>query len=104
MSERDLINKYLKGGCREDGSILFLVVPSNKARDNGQKLMHRKFHLNMSKNFFTVQVAKHWNRLPREVVESPSREIFKNCPDTILCHVLYDDPALSMEIGPYDSL
>lgn len=24
--------------------------------------MHTKFHLNMTKNFFTVQVTKHWNR------------------------------------------
>ena len=28
-------------------------------------------------NFFTVRVTEHWNRLPRDVVESPSMEIFK---------------------------
>ncbi|KAJ7405701.1 hypothetical protein WISP_138048 [Willisornis vidua] len=32
-------------------------------------------------------------QLPRVVVEPPSLEIFKNSLDTILCHVLWDDPA-----------
>ncbi|KFV85580.1 hypothetical protein N308_05603, partial [Struthio camelus australis] len=55
---------------------------------NGHKLKHRKFRLNLSKNFFTVRVAEHWNRLPREAVESPSREIFKSRLDVILGNML----------------
>ncbi|KFV74567.1 hypothetical protein N308_00031, partial [Struthio camelus australis] len=51
---------------------------------NGHKLNHRKFHLNLRNNFFTVRVIEHWTRLPREVVESPSLEIFKSRLDVIL--------------------
>ncbi|KFV85996.1 hypothetical protein N308_06805, partial [Struthio camelus australis] len=55
---------------------------------NGHKLNCRQFHLNLRKNFFTVRVTEHWNGLPREVVESPSLEIFKTRLDAILGNML----------------
>ncbi|KFV79763.1 hypothetical protein N308_04309, partial [Struthio camelus australis] len=55
---------------------------------NGHKLNHRKFHLNLRRNFLTVRVTEHRNRLPREVVEYPSLEIFKTPLELILGNLL----------------
>ncbi|KAK4816578.1 hypothetical protein QYF61_017968 [Mycteria americana] len=68
----DLIALYndLKGGCSEVGVGLF------------SRLDIRKF-------YFTERVIKHWNRLPREVVESPSLEVFKGRLDEVLRDMVY---------------
>lgn len=45
-------------------------------------------------------VTKHRNRLQREAGNSPSLEIFQNCPDSTLCNVFMDNPACAGMLHP----
>jgi len=66
---------------------LFSVVLSDRKRVNGHKLKQRKFQLNLRKNFFTLRVTNHWNRLGRGVVDTPL-ETFNTHLDEVLCNLL----------------
>jgi len=69
--------QYLKWAYRRDGENTFNRACCDRTRSNGFKLGVGGFRLDRRKKFFTMRVVKHWRRLPREVVEAPSLEIFK---------------------------
>lgn len=76
----DIINpcQYLWGGHQEGATRHFSVMPNDKTRANRNKFRNRNFHLNIRKNVFPLRMAKLWNSLPRDVVQTPL-EIFKTC-------------------------
>jgi len=57
-------------------------------RGNGSKLQRGRFKLDIRQPFFTERVARHWHRLPGEVVDAPSLSAFKGHLDNALNNTL----------------
>ncbi|XP_066035376.1 triadin isoform X8 [Chamaea fasciata] len=80
--------QYLKGACKTAKEGVLASACSDKTRENGFKLKEAGFSLDIREKVFTVRVVRLWNRLPREVVDSPSLEVFKARLDRTLRYLL----------------
>ncbi|KFV97326.1 hypothetical protein N326_09264 [Eurypyga helias] len=85
--------QYLKGDYKEAGGQLFTRACSNRTRGNrtrgnGYKLKSGRVRLDVRKKFFTERVVRHWNKLPRDVVDAPSLGVFKARLDEALSNLV----------------
>jgi len=71
------LHSLLRKGCGEGGAELFSLGSRDRTPGNGSKLRQGTFRLDIAKHFFTRKVVKHWNRLPREVVDASSLSVLK---------------------------
>ena len=69
--------QYLKGTYKKSGEGLFTRAGSDRTRGNGVKMKEGRFGLDVMKKFFTMRVVRHWHRLSREFMATPSLAVFK---------------------------
>jgi len=80
--------QYCKGAYRKEGDNLFIKACYDRTKSNGFKLREGRFRLDIRKKFFTMRVAKPWNRFPSAVVEAPSLGAFKARLDRALRNLI----------------
>jgi len=59
------------------GGTLYQGVCSDRKMGNGFKLKEGRYKLDIRKEFFTMRLVRHWNRVTKEAVDAPSLEVLK---------------------------
>lgn len=66
-----------RGLIRETEKDFLNKANCNNTMGSGFELKYSKFSLALRKKIFTMRVMRHWNLLPREVVDASYLEAFK---------------------------
>jgi len=78
---------FLRRGSGEGCAELFSLVSGDRMCRNGSKLHQGRFRLGVRKHLFTKRVVKHWNKVPREVVNALRLSVFKRYLDNALSNM-----------------
>jgi len=78
----------LKGAYKKAGEGLMTSACSDRTSGNGFKLKLSRFRLDKRKKFFTIRVVRYSNRLPGEVMNALSLEVFKAKLDGTLSNLV----------------
>ena len=76
--------KILKGFTNVEFDKLLLVDDATRTRNNGYKLKSRQVRSDVTKFFFTNDIVKEWNKLPKSVVQCNTITSFKTKLDQYL--------------------
>jgi len=77
-----------EGASKKVGEGLFTRACRDRTRSNGFKLKEGRFRVDTRKKLFSMRVMKYWHRLPREVLDAPSLEVFKARLDGALSNLV----------------
>ena len=82
----DLIEvfKIIKGIENMDMEKYFTIDTSNITRNNGYKIVGKRFQTNEAKHFFFNRIVNVWNGLPSNVIDCSTTDIFKKRLDVYL--------------------
>lgn len=67
----------LMGNYREDGTRLFSKASNEKTISKRDKSQEGKSQSYIRKKIFTMKMLRHWNKLPRDVMESQNSKLRK---------------------------
>lgn len=63
---------------------LLTQADTDSTRGNNFQLQEERFGFDVWRKFFAREVVRHWNRLPRDIVDVPSLKVFKAMLDQAL--------------------
>ena len=79
--------KIIKGFEDVNSELFFpLAINTTHLCDHDLQIFNKGVKLNVRKNFFSQRVVNDWNILPEIVINSTSRNMFKNRLD---CHLMF---------------
>ena len=86
--------KIMNGLVRLKTTELFTTIPAGTTRGHNQRVLRQRAHKSVRAKSFSQRTISSWNSLPKEFIESPSVNTFKNWLDTARKEKWYETSAV----------